>query len=75
MRFQTNINCGGCIETVKPYLNALESVDAWDVDIRNPNKILTVNGDVDPESVKKAVKAAGFEIKEKKQGFLQRMFG
>jgi copper chaperone len=45
LKFKTNINCGGCIKTVTPFLNQLEEVDEWKVDTENTDKILTVEGD------------------------------
>jgi copper chaperone len=42
LKFKTNINCGGCIAKVTPVLNQTEGIDKWDVDINNPQKILTV---------------------------------
>ena len=75
MQFETNINCGGCIETVKPYLNAEEGVESWEVDTQNPKKLLTVEGAVDAETVKQAVQNAGFEIKPHKEGFFKKLFG
>ncbi|MEY4465215.1 MAG: hypothetical protein RLZZ465_845, partial [Bacteroidota bacterium] len=32
LQFNTNINCGNCIKSVTPFLNALESIEAWEVD-------------------------------------------
>jgi len=45
LKFKTNINCGGCIATVTPALNELKDIQHWEVDIANPDKILTVNAD------------------------------
>lgn len=41
-KFKTNINCNGCINTVKPVLDN-DKISSWEVDISNPDKILTVN--------------------------------
>ncbi len=61
--FKTNINCGNCIRTVSPVLNALDNVESWQVDIENPDKILTVElDDQDVDTVIKSVESAGFEI-------------
>ena len=63
VKFKTNINCGGCIKSVTPFLNELENVDNWKVDIDNPDKVLEVELDDENEiSVIDAVKKAGFEI-------------
>jgi len=42
LKFKTNINCGGCIAKVTPSLNQTEGIEKWEVDITNPQKILTV---------------------------------
>jgi copper chaperone len=60
---KTNINCNGCIKSVTPFLNDLDNVDLWKVDIENPDKILEVTlDDEDEKPVIEAVKKAGFEI-------------
>ena len=70
MKFKTNINCNGCIATVTPYLEKVKSVNNWEVDITNKNKILTVKGEnLNKEEIENAVKEAGFTIDEKKPGF------
>jgi copper chaperone len=63
IKFKTSIHCGGCIKSVTPFLNSLDNVDSWKVDLENSNKILEVTIDNDDEkSVIDAVKKAGFEI-------------
>lgn len=65
--YKTNINCGGCIATVTPFLEKAESVDKWNVDTDSKHKLLTVEGDaLNKEEVVNLVQSAGFEIKEKK---------
>ncbi|MBA5630209.1 heavy-metal-associated domain-containing protein [Moheibacter lacus] len=61
-KFKTNINCGGCVSGVTPFLNQLENTD-WKVDTENPDKILTVESEsVSEEEIIRMVKKAGFEI-------------
>jgi copper chaperone len=61
--YKTNINCGGCIKSVTPFLNELDNLDEWKVDTENPDKILEVIlDDEDASTVVEAVKKAGFEI-------------
>lgn len=60
--FKTNINCGGCVSGVTPFLNKLEETN-WEVDTENPDKILTVKTEnTTQEEIIKMVKKAGFEI-------------
>jgi copper chaperone len=65
VKFKTTINCDGCIRSVTPFLNELDNVDMWKVDIDDEDKILEVIlDDEDKETVTEAVKKAGFEIEE-----------
>ena len=64
-QFKTNINCGGCVASVTPKLEAVETINSWHVDTDNPEKILTVElHNSKPEVVKEAVESAGFTITE-----------
>ena len=61
-KFKTNINCGGCVSRVTPFLNQLE-IKNWEVDTDNPDKILKVETEtLSEEEIMRAVKKAGFEI-------------
>lgn len=51
IQFKTNINCGGCIKSVTPFLNALDDLDAWQVDTAVPEKILTVETEISPNEM------------------------
>lgn len=60
--FKTNIKCMGCIEKVTPYMNELLGEANWSVDLKNPDRPLTVNSDqVSNESVVEALKKAGYK--------------
>lgn len=60
-QFKTNINCGGCVASVKPYLDNAEGVCDWNVDTQNKDKILTVKADgITKEQVIETVQKAGF---------------
>lgn len=62
LTFKTNINCGNCVRSVTGFLNEVEGIAHWEVDTANPDKILTVEGDVPAEAVMEAVEDAGFDI-------------
>lgn len=67
LKFKTNINCNNCIRSVSGFLNDVEEIKRWEVDIANPEKILTVEGDeVTAEAVIEAVEEAGFDIERVK---------
>ena len=62
LKFKTNINCGGCINTVTPLLNNIPRIKNWNVDTTNPAKILTVDGeDVTEETVINTLQKAGYK--------------
>jgi copper chaperone CopZ len=63
LKFKTNINCGGCIRAVTPTLNGEKAITDWQVDTDNPEKILTVTGDVTADQVVELIEEAGFEAK------------
>lgn len=44
-KFKTNINCDACVAKVTPVLNGNPTVEKWEVDTKNPDKILTVEGE------------------------------
>ena len=73
-KFKTNINCVGCVQKVKPFLDQIDGIK-WEVAIQDPAKILTIQGTEEKgEQVIAAVKAAGFEI-EAEKGFWKKIFG
>lgn len=62
LKFKTNINCGGCVSKVTPFLNKQEGVDNWEVDTTNPDKILTVESNgASEEDVKTTLLKIGFK--------------
>lgn len=62
LKFKTNINCGGCVKSVTPYLDGEEAISKWQVDTSSPDKILSVSGEeLEPHKVKSLVEKAGFK--------------
>ncbi len=45
LKFKTNINCSGCVAAITPALQGLRGIEKWDVDIDNPDKVLTIQAD------------------------------
>ena len=66
LKFKTNIKCLGCIAKSTPYLNEVAGEDHWEVDIQNPNKVLTIKADdcIHPEAIIEAVESAGFKAEK-----------
>lgn len=62
LKYKTNINCGGCIKSVTPYLNKIPGI-CWEVDTTDKDKVLTAKGESIPNNeIISRVKEAGFEI-------------
>ena len=63
LQFKTNINCGGCVATVTPFLDEAKGIKRWEVDTTNREKLLTVHSDgITAQEVIEKVKEAGFKI-------------
>ncbi|AEL28224.1 MULTISPECIES: heavy-metal-associated domain-containing protein [Cyclobacterium] len=61
LKFKTNINCGGCLSKVTPFLNEEKDIEKWDVNLKSENRVLTVEtSKLNAEEVKKTVQKAGF---------------
>jgi copper chaperone len=68
IKFKTNINCSGCVAKVTPLLNEEETIEKWDVNTSDAEKILTVEtNEADSEKIIKAVEKAGFKIEQIQQ--------
>ena len=60
--FKTNINCGSCVRSVTPFLDEVEGVTIWRVDVEDARKVLTVEGTASEDSIVRMVEEAGFDI-------------
>jgi copper chaperone len=66
LKFKTNIKCGGCIAAVTPHLNAVPEIEKWEVDIENPDKILTIEpkAELDEQEVVETLEKAGYKAEK-----------
>ncbi len=65
LKFKTNINCGGCIAKVTPFLDKADGIEKWEVDTENPQKILTVETSLlKSEDVIKIINDAGYKAEK-----------
>ncbi len=71
-QFKTNINCGGCIATVTPYLDKAVGENEWAVDTEDKNKVLEVAPEK-KEAAIQAVREAGFTIEPLKKGLFGKL--
>lgn len=59
LKFKTNLKCAGCMYAIKPYLDALEGIDSWDVDLNSQDKIVkVVTKTATMEDIRKAIEDA-----------------
>ena len=74
LKFTTNLKCGGCVTKITPYLEKNPQVTHWEVDLEKPEKPLIVQVEgLNAAEIIQMGKAAGFEFKEKRAGFLSRL--
>jgi copper chaperone len=65
LKFKTNVKCKNCVSTISPYLDESDKISEWNVDIENPDRILTVTGnDITNEFVKEILLKAGYKAEE-----------
>ena len=70
LTFTSNIACNGCLSKVKPFLDELEGVVKWEVDIENPQKILTVqSNELSADQIQEAVIKAGYQLEDLQNSF------
>ncbi|WP_461147275.1 heavy-metal-associated domain-containing protein [Spirosoma pulveris] len=60
LKFKTNIKCGNCIATVTPFLNEAVGEGNWEVDVKDPKKVLTVST-ATADTVRQAIEKAGYK--------------
>jgi len=63
-KFKTNIKCDACVAKVTPALNETVGVNHWKVDLTNPAKVLTVEGQPDEKKMKEALEAVGYKAEK-----------
>ena len=60
LKFNTNINCAGCVASITPHLNKVGEIEKWEVDTNKSNKPLTVQTDLNEKDVIQIIEKAGF---------------
>ncbi|ERM82458.1 hypothetical protein P872_17685 [Rhodonellum psychrophilum GCM71 = DSM 17998] len=59
-QFKTNVKCGACVQAITPEMAKLEA-DSWAVDLQDKDRVLTVTGDLDQDSILEALKKSGYQ--------------
>lgn len=60
--FTTNINCSSCVRSVTSFLDEVEGVTIWRVDVEDERKVLSVEGVAEEQDIIRTVQEAGFDI-------------
>lgn len=65
-KFKTNLKCSGCVQALTPFIENVEGIKNWNVDLNNPEKVLSVEGDEQLESnqILNAIQQAGYSGEE-----------
>jgi copper chaperone len=65
IRLKTSVKCNGCIATVTPFLDHLEGLERWSVDLNDPQRILTADiSGISAEDVMAVLHKAGFKAEK-----------
>lgn len=58
--FRTNLRCSACEDKIRPLFDAEPGIDGWSVDLSNPDKPLTVKGNVSSNRISALLEKAGY---------------
>lgn len=62
IQLKTNVKCGACVAAITPEMEKLSNIE-WSVDLKTPDRILTVTGNTSSEEVVAALERAGYQGK------------
>jgi copper chaperone len=60
-KFKTNIKCSACVAKVTTPLNETVGEGKWSVDLTNPYRTLSVEGEVNEVKMKEALEKVGYK--------------
>lgn len=63
LKFKTNLKCGNCVAKVKPQLDEAKEIVEWSIDLKDPERILTVELEEtgDAARIEKILADAGYK--------------
>ncbi len=61
MKLTTNVKCAACVAKITPFLNEVAGEGAWEVDLTNPKRVLTIKKEVSETAIKEALAQAGYK--------------
>lgn len=60
-KFKTTIKCSACVAKVTPALDATVGSGNWSVDLLDPDRVLNVPDDAQPEYIIEALEKVGYK--------------
>lgn len=61
--FKSTINCHNCESKVAPFLDNEAGITSWEVDLEDPDRMLTVESDsLDEDDITMLVRKAGYKL-------------
>jgi len=60
IKLKTNVKCGACVTAITPAMNGLNATN-WEVDLKSPNRILTVEGQASEAEIIAALEQSGYK--------------
>jgi len=62
LKFKTNVKCNGCKAAITPFLDNEPTISEWRIDIFDPERMLTVEGEaVQADTVIALLQKAGYK--------------
>jgi len=63
LRFKTNIESTQSVANISNFIDNTEGIKNWEVDLRSPEKVLTIRGNLSrPDVIVRKIHKAGFEL-------------
>lgn len=64
LQFKTNLKCSGCIAAIKPALDEKAGEGKWKVDLSDPQRLLTIEADIDEDTIVTSLAKAGYKAEK-----------
>lgn len=60
IQLKTNVKCGACVAAITTEMDKV-AAGSWQVDLTHPDRILTVEGEINEEVIVKALETSGYK--------------
>jgi copper chaperone CopZ len=66
IQFKSNLKCDGCVAAVRPFLEAVEELLDWEVDLKSKDRLVTfyLTDDAAIPKLQAAFQKAGFKLEK-----------